>query len=842
MSSAGLAWTIARRELRAGVRGFRVLILSLLLGVAAIAAVTSVRDGISKGLASEGATLLGGDAEMEFTYRFASEEERAWMEAQSLALSEIADFRSMLGYGAERALTQVKAVDSAYPLLGSVGLSPDMPLSQALAGQDGVAGIVLDRMLFERLGLGIGDRVTLADVPFVVMAELTREPDGAGEGFTLGPRSLVSLSALRDTDLLAPGTLFESAYRLDLPDSTDLEALKSQAKEEVASGGFRWRDARNGAPGVSRFVERLGSFLVLVGLAGLTVGGVGVSSAVRAYLDRKISVIATLKTLGADRRTIFLAYLFQIGTLSGIAIVAGLVIGALVPVLAFPFIRTMLPVPVEATPHIAPLIEAAIYGFLASAIFVLWPLARAEHIRPAALYRDALFGLRGWPRWPYLVAQALLIASLVGAAVLFSENARLVLWAFLGLAVTFGLLVLAGRGLTALARHLSRLSLMRRGSLPLRLALGSIGGPGGEAVSVVLSLGLGLTVLSAIGQIDANMRNAIAQDLPERAPSYFVVDIQPDQIEGLTTRVEGDSGVSRFEAAPMLRGLITKINGRDAQEVAGPHWVLRGDRGITYAATPPENTEITEGTWWGSEETTPQISFAAEEAEEMGLELGDEMTINILGRDITGTITSFRTVDFSGAGMGFVLTMNPVALAGAPHTWIATIYATPEAEAPLIRDLAQSYPNITTIRVRDAIDRVVSVLQSIAAATTLGAAATLVTGAVVLIGTAAAGEARRRYEAAVLKTLGASRARILASFALRALILGLGAGLVALVTGATAAWAVIHFVMEADFTLSAGVALWIVSGGVLVTSLTSLLFSWRAMRVRPARVLRTAES
>jgi putative ABC transport system permease protein len=842
VSSAGLAWTIARRELRAGVRGFRVLILSLLLGVAAIAAVTSVRDGISKGLASEGATLLGGDAEMEFTYRFASEEERAWMEAQSLALSEIADFRSMLGYGAERALTQVKAVDSAYPLLGTVGLSPDMPLSEALAGQDGVAGIVLDRMLFERLGLGIGDRVTLADVPFVVMAELTREPDGAGEGFTLGPRSLVSLSALRDTGLLAPGTLFESAYRLDLPDSTDLEALKSQAKEEVASGGFRWRDARNGAPGVSRFVERFGSFLVLVGLAGLTVGGVGVSSAVRAYLDRKISVIATLKTLGADRRTIFLAYLFQIGTLSGIAIVAGLVIGALVPVLAFPFIRTMLPVPVEATPHIAPLVEAAIYGFLASAIFVLWPLARAEHIRPAALYRDALFGLRGWPRWPYLVAQALLIAVLVGAAVLFSDNARLVLWAFLGLAVTFGLLVLAGRGLTALARHLSRLSLMRRGSLPLRLALGSIGGPGGEAVSVVLSLGLGLTVLSAIGQIDANMRNAIAQDLPERAPSYFVVDIQPDQIEGLTTRVEGDSGVSRFEAAPMLRGLITKINGRDAQEVAGPHWVLRGDRGITYAATPPENTEITEGTWWGAEETTPQISFAAEEAEEMGLELGDEMTINILGRDITGTITSFRTVDFSGAGMGFVLTMNPAALAGAPHTWIATIYATPEAEAPLIRDLAQSYPNITTIRVRDAIDRVVSVLQSIAAATTLGAAATLVTGAVVLIGTAAAGEERRRYEAAVLKTLGASRARILASFALRALILGLGAGLVALVTGATAAWAVIHFVMEADFTLSAGVALWIVSGGVLVTSLTSLLFSWRAMRVRPARVLRTAES
>ena len=271
--STRLAWTIARRELRAGVKGFRVLILSLLLGVAAIAAVTSVRDGISKGLAREGAALLGGDAEMEFTYRFATEDERAWMEGHSLALSEIADFRSMLGAGEDRALTQVKAVDGAYPLIGTVGLSPDIPLSEALAGQDGVPGIVLDRMLFERLGLKIGDRVTLADVPFVVMAELTREPDGAGAGFSLGPRSITSLSALQGSGLLAPGTLFESAYRLDLPDNTDLDALKARAESEVASGGFRWRDSRNAAPGVNRFVDRLGSFLVLVGLAGLAVGG-----------------------------------------------------------------------------------------------------------------------------------------------------------------------------------------------------------------------------------------------------------------------------------------------------------------------------------------------------------------------------------------------------------------------------------------------------------------------------------------------------------------------------------------------------------------------------------------
>lgn len=836
-----LAWRIARRELRAGLRGFRVLLICLILGVAAIAAVTSVRESISLGLVREGAALLGGDAEMTFTYRFATQEERDWMVARSVAVSEIADFRSMLSRKDERALTQVKAVDAAYPLIGAVGLRPDMPLAAALAGRDGVPGIVLDPMLSDRLGLTLGETVRLGDVAFVVMAELTREPDGASAGFTLGPRSIVAREALRNTALLSPGSLFDAAYRLKLAPQTDLDALKSRAEAEVAEGGFRWRDSRNGAPGVNRFVERLSSFLVLVGLAGLAVGGVGVSSAVRAYLDRKIASIATLKTLGADRATILMIYLLQVGVLTLLAIVGGLVLGALIPLIAAPFLQGILPVPMDTTVHAGPLFEAALYGLLSSAIFVLWPLALTEKIRPAALYRDAQFGLKGLPRWPYLLTVFVLIAVLVSAAVLFSDSARLVLWAGAGLALSFGALVLAGRGMAALARRLARLKALR-GILPLRLALGSVGGPGGETISVVLSLGLGLTVLSAIGQIDTNLRGAIGRDLPDAAPSYYVVDIQKDQIDGVRNRLAEDPGVTRFETAPMLRGIITRINGQDAQTVAGPHWVLRGDRGITYAAQKPDNAEVTEGVWWPEGyEGPPQISFAADEAAEMGLKLGDEMTVNILGRDITGTITSLRNVDFSSAGMGFVLTMNPAALSAAPHTHIATIYATPEAETPLIRDLARAYPNITTIRVRDAIDRVSSILKSIAAATTLGAMATLVTGAVVLVGAAAAGEDRRRFEAAILKTLGASRNRILASFALRSLLLGAAAGLVAFGAGAIAAWAVIHFVMEAELTLSLLSALWIVVGGISVTLITSLFFSWRAMLVRPARVLRSAD-
>jgi putative ABC transport system permease protein len=415
----------------------------------------------------------------------------------------------------------------------------------------------------------------------------------------------------------------------------------------------------------------------------------------------------------------------------------------------------------------------------------------------------------------------------------------LVLWSFFGLACAFALLVLCATLLRLLARWMSQRN-FTKGRPSLRLALGAVGGPSGETLSVVLSLGLGLTVLSAVGQIDTNLRGAISNELPDIAPSYFVVDIQKDQIEGFTEQLASNTGVKKYETAPMLRGIITQINGQDAKEVAGDHWVIRGDRGVTYSATKPENARITQGAWWPEDYSgEPQISFAAEEAAEIGLSLGDSLTLNVLGRDITSRITSFREVDFSGAGMGFVLSMNPAAIQNAPHTYIATIYADENAEAPLIRSLSKAYPNITTIRVRDAIDRVVSIMTSIAAATTLGALATLITGAVVLIGAAAAGEEKRRYEAAILKTLGATRARVLWSFGLRSVFMGLAAASVAVFSGGLAGWAVTHFVMDASFTFEWRASLAIVLGGVGLTLCTSLWFSWRAMQVRPASVLRS---
>lgn len=840
-----LAWAIARRELRGGLAGFRVFLLCLALGVAAIAAVGMVRAAIEAGLRAQGAVILGGDAQMEFTYRFATQEERAWMEARATRISEIVDFRSMAVTGPEgaeeRALTQVKAVDDLWPLLGEAVLEPALPVAEALA-QDGSGrpGALMDRVLADRLGLAPGDSFRLGLAEFRLAAVLVREPDSAGGGFGLGPRTLVRAVDLDGSGLIGPGSLYETEYRLLLPPGTDLAALRAEAEAAFRDSGMRWQDSRRAAPGVERFVDRMGAFLVLVGLAGLAVGGVGVSAAVRAYLDGKTATIATLRTLGASGRTIFQVYLMQVGVLTALGVGAGLLLGAGVPLALAPVLAAVLPLPAIFAPYPAPLLEAAFYGVLTALIFTLIPLARTEGIRAAALYRGDE-GARGRIAPRHLAVLAALVAALIGGAAVLSGVPQLALWSAFGVMAALAVLLLAALGVRRLARAAAR-SRAARGRTGLRLALAAIGGPQAETVSVILSLGLGLSVLAAVGQIDANLRAAIDRDLPARAPSYFFVDIQPDQIGGFLARLRGDPGVSQVESAPMLRGILTRINGQDAREVAGDHWVVRGDRGVTYADAQPATTTVTAGEWWPEGWTgEPQVSFAAEEAAEIGLNLGDTITVNILGRDITARVTSFRIVDFSTAGIGFIMTMNPAALAGAPHTHIATVHAEEAAEAQILRDLAGAYPNITAVRVRDAIAQVSDALRTLADATAWAAAATLVTGFVVLIGAAAAGERARVFEAAVLKTLGATRVRILASFALRAALSGAAAGAVAIIAGGLAGWAVMRFVMQAPFAFEPVSALAIVAGGVVATLLAGLAFAARPLAARPARVLRSAE-
>ena len=836
------ATRVFSRELRGGMSGFKVFVACLSLGVASVAAIGSVRSSIVEGLRQEGAALLGGDAEIQFSYRRADEAELLWMNGNAEQLSEVIDFRSMAtvddGIEPVRSLTQIKAIDSNYPLYGEVQLDPPMQLHEALAGEQGLPGAVVAPSLAERLGIEVGDEFQLGTVRFRLSALIEREPDAAVSGPLPGPKSIVLSEDLSGSGLLGTGSLFTSQYRLLLAEGTDIEQLSTEAKEQFADRGLQWRDSRDGNPGIRRFVERVGAFLVLVGLAGLTVGGIGVSSAVRVFLEKKTATIATLKTLGAQRNTVLASYLMLIGFMILLGVAIGIAAGVALPLAFASFITELLPVPVVTAIYARPLLEAATYGVLTGLVFSLWSLARTREISAAALFRGGTASDGRLPAPGFIAAVVVLAAALVGAAILFTGTFRLTAWTAAGIVVSLLVLSLAAVLLRILLRRLSRMPVLR-GRAVLRIAAGSIGGPRSDAVPVVLSLGLGLTVLATIGQVSVNLNNAIRNDLPEVAPAFFALDIQDAQLGRFLDVTQNQDGVSDVETAPMLRGVITRINGKPATEVAGEHWSLRGDRGVTYSSAKPEDTVVTRGEWWPEDYSGPPlVSFAEEEGVELGLDLGDELTVNILGRDVTATVSSFRVVDFGSGGIGFLMSMNPSALSGAPHTHIATVYSTEAAETEIYRTLGREMPNVTLISVKEAIARVAEVLGNLAAAISYGSGVTLLTGFVVLIGTAAAGERLRTYDSAVLKTLGAVRARILGYLALRSALLGAAAGAFAIVAGGIAGWAVVKFVMEFDFAFEPLSAMLIVAGGAAISLIAGLFFALGPLGASPSRVLR----
>jgi putative ABC transport system permease protein len=837
--------SLGLRELRGGLAGFRVFLACLILGVGGIAVVGSVTAAIERGLGAEGRNVLGGDVSVAFSYRFADASERAWMESNG-AVSEVIDLRSMLGtVGAdvERVLAQVKAVDGAYPLAGTVTVAGGGSLADALAPRDGLFGLVAEQVLADRLGLSPGDQVSLAGATFEFRAVLKTEPDRASGGFALGPRVIVLTAGMRDAKLLGPGTLFTAIYRMRLDEAIDPASVNSAFIANFPDSGGRWRDRNNAAPGVQRFVTRLSAFLTLAGLAALAIGGVGVGAAVRGYLGRKTKTIAALRTIGANAGEIIAAYALQIAVIAGLGIVVGLSLAAGLVALAGPLIADRLPVPAEFAVYPKPLAAAALYGALVAALFTLWPLVQLREMRPALMFRDLGEAGGVLPRRGMLVALGLIALALVAAVVGLSGAPKLAAWVIGAVAAGFVLLRILGWVARIVARSLSHARGLRHRP-GLRLALGAIGAPGGQTGDVILALGLGLGVLAAIGQIDANLQRLIREQLPEGSPAFFFVDIQDHQLQEFQSLMEGIEGVGKIDSAPMLRGVITHLDGVPAAEAKidpDGAWVLRGDRGVSYAANPPEGAVVTQGAWWAEDYTGEAlVSFSEHEASELGLALGSTITVNVLGRPIIARIASLRQIEWRGLGINFLMVLNPAALAGAPHGNIATVHATPGAEVAIMRAVGQALPNVTAVRVRDQIDRVSAALRDLGAATRWVSAALLATGLVVLIGAAATAAERQVAEAAILKVLGARRRRILASFALRAGLLGVLAGVVALAWGLVAAWAATRFLLDGPFVLQPGVALMVIAGGASLNLLAGLFFAARPLRMRPGQVLRRA--
>jgi putative ABC transport system permease protein len=841
LPNLSLAIRLALREMRGGLSGFYIFLACIALGTAAIAGVNSLSQAITGSIATQGQALLAGDLRFELNNRLASERERAFLEAAG-DVSVTAGLRSMarLADGSNQALVELKAVDAAYPLFGTVETQPAAPLATLLDRNGEAFGALAAETLMERLSLKVGDTLLIGNARLRITGTLVREPDALSDGFGFAPRLMVSEAALAASGLVQTGSLVEHAYKIRLADPRTMAAVQAAAEQQFPQAGWSIRSSQNAAPSLTANITRFSQFLTLVGLTALIVGGVGVANAVRAYLDGKRGVIAAFKCLGAPGALVSTIYLVQILLIAAIGILAGLVVGAVIPIVAAWFLADILPISTEFRLYPSALGLAALFGLLTALAFACLPLGRARAVPATALFRNQDFDRTRLPSWPYLLAAALSLAALAGLAILTAYD-RTISLVFLG-AIAFSFVVL--RGVSVLVATLARRS-PRVSSPALRLAIGNIHRPGALTPSVVLSLGLGLALLVTLALIDGNLRRELTGNLPERAPNFFFVDIQGSEIEGFRSILRRTIPEGKVIEVPMLRGRILAFNGEDvAKRDVAPagRWVLRGDRGITYAKNLPENSRLVEGAWWPDGYTgEPLVSFSEQEARELNLKIGDTVTVNVLGRNITARIANFRTVEWESLSINFVMVFSPNTFAGAPHAWLATVIdpsATPEQEATALREITNTYPTITSVRVKDALDIVNGLLGQLATAIRAAAAVALVASVLVLSGALAAGNRARIHDAVVLKTLGATRATLIRAFCYEYAILGLSTAVFALLAGGVAAWFVVARIMTLPSSFLPDVALLTIVIALVMTVGIGLAGTWRVLGQKAAPVLR----
>ena len=831
MTDLALAWRLARREMRGGLAGFRIFLLCIAIGVAAIAAVHSVSQAVQAGIARDARALHGGDLAVRATYVPADADART--DFASLGrVSEVVEMRAMARAGGGAALVELKAVDSAYPLAGQLRLSGGMALEDALAG----AGAVVEATLLERLGLAIGDRIEVGDGSFAIRAALEREPDRAVGLFSYGPRFMVDREGLRRTGLVQPGSLIRYKYRIALDEPGRTVAELRRLAKAYGDRGWRVTGIGSAAPGLRQTVRRLTLFMTLVGLAASIIGGIGVANAVRAHLASRRPAIATLGCLGATPRLIGLVFSLQIAVMTALAILIGLALGAAAPYLFVGLLETYLPVDPALGVYPGPLVLAAAFGALTSAVFSLPPLAAAARRPPVALFRDVeAAGERAGPA--AILASAGLAALLAALAVATAPDRALALWFVAGALAAYSIFFAAATATVRLAR-----GLRSAGPGALRRALAALARPGGETGGLLLSLGFGVTVLVAVASVEEGLSRQLNEEIPANAPTHFFIDIQPDQAARFDEVIAGTPGAVLDRRTPHLRARIASIDGVPASEAQVPEnarWAIRGERGLTWSAEPPEGAAIVAGTWWPADyRGPPLVSFDAGLAHAFGLEPGDRIGFNILGRTVEAEIANLRRIAWRTLRMQFTTIFAPGALDRAPQTYVATVRTPPESEAGLTAAMAAALPNVSAIRVKDALAMVTELIGRMGMAIRLVAAVGLAAGLAVLAGAIAAGRRRRRRDALIFKVLGATRADLLRSYMLEFAILGGVAALIGCLLGLAAGYVLLEEVMDIAWTAPVATAAVTALAAVAVTALFGFLGTWRLLGQPAAPALR----
>ncbi|HBP88720.1 MAG TPA: FtsX-like permease family protein [Nitrospirales bacterium] len=879
--SVKLAW----REINSAWSRFLFLFLCIALGVGAIVAVDLFAVNVEQVILGDTRALLGGDVELSWR-RAISDKGRNVLDSladRNMVLSHVTETAAMATVDSPNPqtpltkiasqLVELKAIDSAYPLYGRLVVEPDLPTAQLLdSPQSGCShspcfGALVQESLLIRLNLTVGSELRIGQASFLITAVLKKEPDRIANGFSLGPRVMISREALKATMLIQIGSRVQERYRMSISDSTSLEPLMGELRGRLSQEGAQVSSFRDAQPRLRRFLDQLNLYLGLIGFTILLVGGIGVACTIQGFLTQKIPIIATLKTLGADSSQIIRLYLTQSLFLGGIGSLLGVLVGVVLhrglPLL----LQGIIPETMPMSPTVAPILRGIVLGILATLAFSLWPLLAIRHVSPALVYRQAVdhsqdinntqsrltrwltFLQHWWNDRAQLMVSIGIMVGVTGLAMWQAHSPALGVF-FSGACAVAVLLLLGATGV--LYRILRHVPIPQR--YLLRHAVKNLQRPGNFTKAMTLAIGIGVMLMTTLTIVQRSLLDLIGNQIPSQAPSFFFIDIQPDQQPQFISVLEQKFPDSPYNLVPVVRSRITAINGQpidpEAHKGKRNGWYFTREYVLTTSRDLPQDNILTKGNWWdhtkesnpgGATESPsdfPLVSVEEDAAKNLELTLGSTLTLDIQGVEFVAKVASLRQVDWSSFSINFFMIVEPGSFDGAPFTYIATTRVPTNLEVPLQQAIVAVMPNVTAINVGDVLENIGRIFQQLAMGIQALALLCLVTGAVVMIAAISINRYRRLHELAIVKALGGSRKLLMFSLGVEFGVIGAFAGLVGIGLGCLLSWSLLYFFFDLIWNFD----LIVLSTGLLLTILLSLmtgfLGTYRLLGFPPLSVLR----
>lgn len=879
-----MAW----RETRGAWRHFVYFFICIAVGVGALVAVGLFADHVNRAVTKEARGLLGGDIEIRSSHRLTDGAERllADLAERRIATTRVSELVAMAvrppaAAGAAPQTTQIvelKAVEAAYPLYGTLKLEPELPLDRLLhpdqeaCGPSACFGAVVQETLLLRMGLGVGEQMKIGQARFLITGVVRLEPDRMANAFSLGPRVIISRQGLEAADLIKRGSRVRERHLLKVPEGVALEPLRADLKTRLKGESVRVASYRDAQPQLKQFLTQLSRYLGLIGLTALFIGGVGVAMSIRAFIREKLKTIAILKSLGADSAAVVRIYLSQAVGLGLLGSLAGMATGYVLQVVLPPLLANAVASEVLeqlgvstglSVSSVVPLAKGGLLGLLATVLFATWPLLSIREIKPAVILRQDIEATPGAERSVRAIGvvgrimrerlnvftAAALGAGLGGLAVWQAGSWTIGLLFIGGLILAVALLFLAAKSALYWLTRLPRLR-----SVCLRYAVGNVTRPGGDSAGILMAIGLSVTIILTVSLIEKALVREVGEARPTDAPTFFFIDIQPDQAEGFMRLVEKRAG-AKPELTPLIRSRLHRVAGEtvavdeaqeqdedrdETKEERRRQWYVTREYALTHLERLPKGNEIVRGRWWtaGQDFSKPLVSVEEEAAKAMGLDIGSTLEFDIQGTTVAAEVSSIRKVDWGTFSTNFYMILSPGSLDGAPLTYVGTIHVAAAQEIPLQQAVVAAFPNVSAIHVGDVLENFGRVLDRLSLAIRAVALFCLVSGALVMAAALATTRYRRLYEAVILKSLGATRALLAGSFAVEYLLLGLIGGAVAVWLSSALSWLVLTYVFELPWSLHSGVLLLGLLLTMVLTLTVGFLSTFRILGERPLSILR----